>query len=336
MQGRLENDLKIKARTEKILKNMPKIVVDYYYTLQVSKEASTCYSYIVSLKQFWEFLQENGVKDFRNVDEIIIGKYFAEIAYTNRTGETKQTSFSHRKTMWTILNNFFTYLLKKKIIEENPLTFTERPQNVDVLERKFLTVEDLNKILQAVDEEGGDNLRKKSARELNVVRDKLIISLLMVTGMRRTALTQINVDDFSIQDNRLVVTDKRNKTQIYYLTPEIEKLMKEWLQIRKNYVYHDNVKTDALFINNSSTRISSQTVYKLVKKYSKEGLGYEISPHKLRAAFTSLYYEASGGDIEATRKAVGHANISTTSIYITQRNDARKEAIEFMTSELNI
>jgi len=49
-----------------------------------------------------------------------------------------------------------------------------------------------------------------------------------------------------------------------------------------------------------------------------------------------LYYEASSGDIEATRKAVGHASISTTSIYITQRNDARKEAIEFMTSELNI
>ena len=47
-----------------------------------------------------------------------------------------------------------------------------------------------------------------------------------------------------------------------------------------------------------------------------------------------MYYEATGGDIKAACEAAGHADISTTSIYITKKNNSRKEAQNFMSKNL--
>ena len=45
------------------------------------------------------------------------------------------------------------------------------------------------------------------------------------------------------------------------------------------------MRSDALFISVQRSRISPRAVSDLVKKYSKAGIGTEISPHKLRSAF---------------------------------------------------
>jgi integrase/recombinase XerC len=114
----------------------------------------------------------------------------------------------------------------------------------------------------------------------------------------------------------------------------MEKITNQWLNKREKLLA--GKKSDALFISSRRERMSEKSIYNLVRKYSEEALGYAISPHKLRAAFVSLYYEASGGDIKATCEAVGHADISTTSIYITRRNNSRKEAQNFMSKSLKI
>ena len=80
--------------------------------------------------------------------------------------------------------------------------------------------------------------------------------------------------------------------------------------------------------------LSESGIYNLVKDVTKRALGYSISPHKLRSTFITLYYEASGHDIEATRLAVGHENIETTSRYIAKDNSARKKAGKFMSDNL--
>ena len=91
---------------------------------------------------------------------------------------------------------------------------------------------------------------------------------------------------------------------------------------------------NTLFISYHKRRLDGTDVYRIVKKYTEEALGTGISPHKLRAAFVSNFYKASGYDIEATRQAVGHASISTTSIYITRANNPRKDAVNFMEKNL--
>ena len=328
MKGRLEHELRIKNNINDLLSAMPECVADFYYNMQISKEPTTCLEYLRRIKHFLDFAGD----DIKNIDSRVIGKYFDSIQYkSDKYGEIINTSFSHRKVTWTILNRFFSYLVDVELIKKNPMTKSDRPKTKDNVSRIFLSMEDLNEILKAVRTGAGSQMavaKQKAWME----RDLLIIFLFMNTGMRKTALSEINLEDISFGDKELIVTDKRNKTQVYHLTEEMENAIHTWLIKREKLL--NGEQNDALFISSLRKRMSEKAIYNLVQKYSEEALGYPISPHKLRAAFVSLYYEASGGDIKATCEAVGHADISTTSIYITKRNDSRKAAQNFMSQNL--
>lgn len=324
MKGRLEHELRTKQKTLNVLKDLPECVSAYYYTLQISKEPGTLYNYIIHIRKFLTFINDLGI-ELKNIDEAIIGQYFESIKYRETSTGIKKSSYAYQKTIWTVLNQFFTFCTKKGYIIYNPLEMSTRPPQNDVVKRKFLTMEDFNSILSEIasDTERG---------YIWIRRDKLIFILLMTTGMRKTALTEINLEDIDFEEKTITVIDKRSKIQIYDITDKIESALKSWLSVRTIIAKDNNI--DALLLSSKGIRMEPPAVDKVVKKYSKKALGYEISPHKLRASFISLYYDATNGDIKATQEAVGHASISTTSIYLTNRNNARKDAMNFMSRNL--
>ena len=330
MKGRLEHSLRTKKNIEILLSSMPDCVSGFYYNIQISKETTTCLEYLRKIKLFLDFVD----CDITEISDADVGKYFNKIATkVDSDGDIVETSFAYKKATWTVLNQFFSYLVKKKIVLNNPMEDTERPSQKDNIKRRFLSMDDLNLILGAV--KNGAGSKKAIAKQKDwIERDMLIMFLFMNTGMRKTALSEINVEDISFGEKTLIVTDKRNKTQIYNITDEMEGVINTWLKKRDKLLKGE--EKDALFISSFRNRMSEKAIYNLVKKYSEEALGYAISPPKLRAAFVSLYYEASGGDIKATCEAVGHADISTTSIYITKKNDSRKEAQRFMSKGLQV
>lgn len=321
MKGRLEHELRTNKNIEAILKVNPIELTYFYLSIQVSKEPMSCLIYIRRISHFLSYTKKS-VRDINTQD---IALYFNSINYTkDKNGELKRTSSAYRQTVWSALNAFFRYLELNKIILNNPIKAIERPKSTDKVKRISLSMDELNKMLEYT------NSLPTKWKE----RDVLILFLFMNTGMRRTALSEINVSDINFEDGLLTVTDKRNKEQIYTLTPEIETALTKWL-IKRDIILNGK-REDALFISARKNRISEKTIYDIVKKYSKMALGYSISPHKLRASFVSLFYEASGHDIKATCEAVGHANIETTSLYIVKKNNSRKEAINFMSSQLKI
>jgi site-specific recombinase XerD len=331
MKGRLEHSLRTKRTIESLLEGLPECVSDFYYNIQISREPMTCLEYIRKIKSFLEYAN----CDITEINEKLVDRYFEKISFkVNGEGEVVgETSFSYKKSNWTVLNLFFNYLVKRNIIAVNPIEDTNRPRKKDKIERRFLTMEDLNKILNSVLNGAGSH--KAIAKQKDwIERDYLIMFLFMNTGMRKTALSEINLEDISFTEGRLKVVDKRNTEQIYVITEELEHVMNRWL--RKREILLSGRECDALFISSLRKRMNEKTIYNLVKKYSEEALGYAISPHKLRAAFVSLYYEATGGDIKATCEAVGHADVSTTSIYITKRNDSREGAQRFMSKGLQV
>ena len=329
MKGRFEHSLRTRKTIDKLLSELPECVSDFYYNIQYSREPMTCLEYIRKIKSFLEYAN----CDVTMIDEKLVNRYFEKISskvddYGNIIGFT---SFAYKKSVWTVLNLFFSYLVKKNIVDVNPMEDTKRPKQKDKVNRYFLTMEDLNAILNSVIKGAGSH--KAIAKQKDwVERDFLIMFLFMNTGMRKTALSEINLEDVSFGEGKLTVIDKRNTEQEYNITKEMEHIINQWLIKREKLL--NGEKCDALFISSLRKRMSERAIYNLVKKYSQDALGFSISPHKLRAAFVSLYYEASGGDIKATCEAVGHADVSTTSIYITKRNNSREEAQNFMSKGL--
>ena len=141
--------------------------------------------------------------------------------------------------------------------------------------------------------------------------------------LSRTELL-FGADRVSMLKNKRVI-DKRHKTHVYKMNRAIREALENWIADREEKL--DGQKMDALFISNQKKRVSIKCVVNIVKRYSLEGLGYSVSPHKLRAAFCTILYNDTR-DVEFVRRAVGHTCIETTLRYIADDDSAREEAAE--------
>lgn len=322
MNGRLEHELQINQKIETMLLELPDNVRQFYNNIRVSKSPKTCIEYIRYIQNFIEYSGKDYIEEITDID---IQEYLNSIQYINKNGEIKKASAAYTKAACSALNQYFKYLYKRRVINGNPMDLIDRPMRKDSVKRIFLSMNDLNKILKEV---GNDNIA-----DIWKTRNYTILHLFMVTGMRNTALSEINVTDFDWKKRKLTIIDKRDKEQVYIFSPGTKKILMKWLKYRDQYLESFKIEEDAFFISAKKNRISPRTIYDIVQKYSKAALGYEISPHKLRAAFVSLYYKKTK-DIEATKEAVGHSSISTTSLYITRSDNPRKKAATYMSKSL--
>jgi len=333
MKGRLEHKLKNEQLIQNILSEMPDYVADYYYSRASAKESKGSSEYIKKIRNFLEYI-DNDVKkiNIAQITERDIAMYLKKIETKyDKFGNQIETSYAYRKMIHSVLKSFFTYLYHRGLIEKNPMEFIQRPVAVDKVQRKQLGLNDLHLLLTSVSEDKG--CRKCCKTEsVWAARDKAILTLFIVTGMRRTALIEINIDDLNFDTKEITVIDKRRKTHVYKMNNMLESALLQWLSERSMFL--NDVSVDALFISNQKTRLSEMQVSRIVHKYSEQALGVSLSPHKLRAAFCTILYQETG-DIEFVRDAVGHANIATTQLYIVKKDNAKEKATSVLETLLN-
>ena len=335
MQGRLETEIKKENVLLSKIQNMPDYVQEWYYNLKASqKTITTCRDYINKIEKFLTFINTSIREiDPQNISLNDIQRYFILIQKREVNGKQIYTSDSYQQTVWCCLNNFFEFLYKTNKISQNHMTMISKPKNKDLERinenRILLTKYDFNHILESVEEGVGSDKAKAFQKRLRN-RDRAILLLFMTTGMRETALSEINIEDINFDNNILKVVDKGNKYHVYNLSEKTINSLELWLQDREEW----NTDSDALFIAENGNRIGSSTLAKLVDKYCQDALGFHISPHKLRAGFCSILYQETG-NAEFVRRAVGHSNISTTQRYIVTDNNERAKASELIDGLLN-
>lgn len=328
MDGRIQSELIWQQGTEERLKTLPSYVTEWYVNLRASKKTgSTCRDYVLKVERFLSFINPNPQKvTVREITSDLVARYFLSTQTRTVNGEVRYTSDSYQQTIWCCLNSFFEFLYKHNYIERNYIQDIDKPKNRDLdrinEHRIRLSQKDFKAILKAVDSE---------SKEFNRIRDKAILFVFMSTGMRKTALSHIMMDDLNIPNKTLFVIDKGNKRHQYDLSNEVCSVLEDWLNERRGLT---NIKDDYLFVSNRGGCLGSSTLQDIVGKYTERALGKHLSPHKLRSGYCSILYEKSG-DIEFVRRAVGHANSATTQRYIVTKGDERKRAAEIMSSVLH-
>lgn len=318
MQGRLESQLKIEKRIESILSELPKEINEYYLNIAPSKEFRTCLEYVKKIKCFlvWysnQFKVSLKKIDFSQITDTEIAQYLKTIEVkTKQNGDIEFTSFSYRKQIYSIINGFFDFLYKKRYISNNPVSLLEPTKRKDKVEHIFLKERDIDKILRAVNN-GAGNTQAIHRQEKWKARDLAIVYTFILTGMRESALCEIDINKIDFENKILEVIDKEHKHNTYVISKKLESVINEWLEVRNELM--KDYECDALFVSNQRKRIEPATVRAIINKYSEEGLGFKVSPHKLRAAFANIVYKETG-DIEFTRASMKHENIATTKTYI--------------------
>ena len=318
-------------------KNRLKNDANYTGTAQaasISRQAAEEQSQGFSQSQVDQLLDENSVllasavsKNSNVFDELIAHLLIADNAEIKETLTAGEIEVKGNITATTGKVGEF------KI--QNGNLYTYNHDNIDSHSKGlFLSEdkEDFNEILKCVQNGVGSHKAKEHQKNMRN-RDILIMLLFMQTGMRKTALSEINIDDIDLSKRELLVIDKGNKRHIYYLTDDVVKYLKLWL-LQRDKILGDNY-SDALFISENKTRLSNNAIYKLVEKYCEEALDERISPHKLRSGFCSILYNETK-DAEFVRRAVGHSNISTTQRYIVTDNSEKERAANLINNLIKV
>lgn len=266
--------------------------------LKIEKRYSlhTIRSYQNDLDQFFTWLWENGIPG--NPAEISSHSIRAWIVSLMDKGITSVTV--HRKI--SCLRVFFRYLRKEGIIKGDPLEKIVLPKR-----KKRLPVFVEEKALETLLDEFsfGDDLAG--------VKNRTIIEMLYLTGMRRAELISLRDADIDLEGATIKVTGKRNKQRIIPLAKPFLSRLEEYLKIRDEASVQ--VSGSWFFTTGKGNKLYDKYVYNVVKGYlSMVTTIDKKSPHVLRHTFATHMLNR-GADLNTIKEFLGHANLSATQIY---------------------
>lgn len=146
-----------------------------------------------------------------------------------------------------------------------------------------------------------------------IIRDYTMISLLYSTGIRRQELVDIKISDLNFDISIMTVTGKGNKVREVPLGDNCLKEIKDYLELRDIHIDLKDKITPYLFLNKFGDKLSSRSVDRTIKKYSKS-LGTEFTPHTFRHSFATHMLE-NGADLMLIKEILGHSSLATTQKY---------------------
>lgn len=162
------------------------------------------------------------------------------------------------------------------------------------------------------------------------VRDVLIISLALNTGLRVSEISNLKVVDVYLkrgQNSLIVRKGKGDKDRIVAFGPKLKSQIVEYLNYRKS-------DSEYLFPSERGDKLSRSGIQKIFKKIAKKAkLAKHYSIHCLRHTYATQIYKASGFNLRLVQQQLGHASITTTSVYSHVDSEQLEEAISSLEEE---
>jgi len=224
---------------------------------------------------------------------------------------SSRTLRNHRQ----YLNTFFTWCEKEGHIKENPVAKIERPKLPKTLPR-FITKEQSYSILYHAEYYPW---RYRFER----VRNVAIMAMFLMTGLRLNELINVQVQDVDLNAQEILVRKgKGRKERIVPIYPKLERVLRTYAEERQKLS-----KPTPWFFHSakSDKRMTGKTVQKVCQKISKQAK-VKFTPHMLRHTFGHLSTNAGLG-VYQIKEIMGHANLSSTEIYLSVSKDALKRSM---------
>ena len=146
------------------------------------------------------------------------------------------------------------------------------------------------------------------------LRDRAMLELMYASGLRVSELVSLKVIDISLNDGVLRVLGKGNKERLVPFGGEARRWIERYLEESRPAIL-DGQQTPDLFVTARGAGMTRVMFWIIVKKHAlAAGIRVPLSPHTLRHAFATHLLN-HGADLRAVQMLLGHADISTTTIY---------------------
>ena len=201
-----------------------------------------------------------------------------------------------------VFRRFFRWALREHLASADPtlrLAAARQPLRVP----KSLSEAQVESLLAAPDVETALGLR-----------DRTMLELMYASGLRVSELVGLKTVNVSFTEGALRVTGKGAKERLVPFGEEAHGWMQRYLGEARAAILGGQ-SSDALFVTGRGGPMTRQMFWKLVKANAAAAeIAVPISPHTLRHAFATHLLN-HGADLRAVQMLLGHADISTTTIY---------------------
>lgn len=256
----------------------------------------TVVSYENDLDQFESYLnKEYSISDITDADFLQIRSWLASLMEEGNTARSVNRKISALKT-------YFKFLVKEGITKENPMLKIIAPKISKRLP-VYVEKEKMDLLFDKVDFGEG----------FIAARNKLIIEIFYMTGMRLSELVNLSEADVDIEKNQIKVLGKRNKERLIPFSISLNKNISEYRKLKNELSISYDPKY--FFITEKGKKIYQKLVYRLINYYLSVVTTLDKkSPHILRHTFATHMLN-NGADLNAIKELLGHANLSATQIY---------------------
>lgn len=256
----------------------------------------TALAYGKDLNFFQEFLLQN--YEVTKLEEVSYTLIRSWIVFMVDNGLS--TVSINRKV--SSLKAFYKFLLKAKQIEINPLTKHKALKTPKKVQIPF-SEEELDLVLHQI----------TYKEDFEGKRDKLIIDLFYTTGIRRSELINLQLQNVDLANRSLKVLGKRNKERILPMLDVISDQIKEYLSERN--ALQTIIDANFLFLLSNGNKINETFVYRLINSYfSNVSEKVKKSPHMLRHTFATHMLN-HGADLNSIKELLGHSSLASTQVY---------------------
>ena len=200
------------------------------------------------------------------------------------------------------IRSFYQYMLQRGAVRQNPAKAVAAVK----VERKYpeiLTGREVELFLEqpkCVDDKG--------------FRDHAMLEMLYATGIRVSELISLNVEDVNLAAGFIRCVG-RGKERIIPMYAAAVKALRDYLEFIRPRIIADK-EEHALFVNMNGERMSRQGFWKIIKYYQEKAeIKKDITPHTLRHSF-AVHLLENGADLRSIQEMLGHADISSTQIYV--------------------
>lgn len=319
ISGRLEKEVKFYEDMSIKMQELPKIIGEYYTSMRANRKSYvTIKNYINNILHFVKFVTEGNLTEdfYQRISPYDIENYMISLETIMTPNGIKRAGDDLLQARWSALNGFFTWATKRGYIEKNPMEVISRPKNNTEHKVTYLTKAEINKLFKMVD---------KNPDRVASMRDRALFSLAFATGMRVSALVNINKEDINWDGGFIKVVEKRQKVREIPIGPNTANILRDWISMRDNMF--GELDTAAVFVSKKHNRLSVDAANDALKKYCAEAkIDKTISMHKTRSsAATNL--AAAKVDIQTICNILGHRSVATTQKYLAVLDENKKNAV---------
>jgi len=284
--------------------------IDLYISYIADKSSHTVKNYKSDLKHF---IQAIGDKDIENITKADIAKFRMYLQMNKKKSSTIARKLAS-------LNSFFQYFIDIEIINASPITKSHRP-----------------KVSQKIPASLSDEEIKRILDNIQSLQDKVIISMMLTTGIRSSELLNIKKKNIILyRENQTYSIDyainnglKENDVAFIKIKGKGDKerdipISGKTLEILIEYI--KEIPFEDIF------PISYYSLWRRIKNIGKS-LGIELHPHKLRHTAATMALK-SGTELRIIQELLGHASPTTTARYAKVGQKALIEATKILSNLL--